>query len=172
MLKNAYFFVVRELRSMKLAMDHFGCVAHFVGRELDNIRCRFAPHVVAASVGQEMRRLIMATMLGVLLVLPATHLAAEGSSGVGIVRGTITISGKPTADAIVLVKDVSSEQAKAQLSGSKLKKAVMDQHEMKFVPRVFAVVVGTGPMEASFQNAGLPSRRRSSCYLDVKGGLR
>lgn len=82
-------------------------------------------------------------ILGALLVLPATHLAAEGGSGVGIVKGTITISGKATADAVVSVEGISSEQAKAQLSGSKPKKALMDQREMKFIPRVLAVVVGT-----------------------------
>lgn len=61
----------------------------------------------------------------------------------GIVKGTITVAGKPTTDVVVSVEGVPPQTAKAQLAALKLKKAVMDQREMKFIPYVLPVVVGT-----------------------------
>ena len=89
-----------------------------------------------------MKLTIVRIILGALLVAPVTLLAAE-KTGVGAVKGTITMGGKPTPDAVVSVEGISSERPKAQLSGSKPKKAVMDQREMKFIPHVLAVLVGT-----------------------------
>jgi plastocyanin len=60
----------------------------------------------------------------------------------GVVKGTITVSGKPAGDVVVSVEGVPQDQSKAQLSGGKAK-AVIDQKDLKFNPRVLAVVVGT-----------------------------
>ncbi|HSE86409.1 MAG TPA: plastocyanin/azurin family copper-binding protein [Candidatus Binatia bacterium] len=61
----------------------------------------------------------------------------------GIIKGTITVAGKPTADVVVSLEGISAEIAKAQISAAKPKKAVMDQRDMKFIPHVLAVLVGT-----------------------------
>lgn len=68
--------------------------------------------------------------------------AAEVTAKVGIVKGTVTVAGKPTSDVVVSVEGVPPESAKAQLSAVKAKKAVMDQRAQKFFPSVLAVVVG------------------------------
>jgi plastocyanin len=68
--------------------------------------------------------------------------AADVAGKVGIVKGVITVAGKPTADVVVSLEGAPIETAKAQLA-SKPKKAVMDQREMKFIPSVLPVVVGT-----------------------------
>jgi plastocyanin len=64
------------------------------------------------------------------------------ASKAGVVKGAITIAGKPATDVVVSVEGVPQGQSKAQLSGGKAK-AVMDQEDLKFSPRVLAVVVGT-----------------------------
>lgn len=82
--------------------------------------------------------------LVVLLGLFFPAIVSGGEPGkVGIVKGLITIGGKPTADAVVSVEGVL--EAKLETRNSKLKtsKEVMDQRDMKFVPRVLPVVVGT-----------------------------
>jgi len=50
----------------------------------------------------------------------------------GIIKGTITIGGKPTTDAVVSVEGLPQENLKSQISNLKSKKAVMDQREVKF----------------------------------------
>ena len=69
--------------------------------------------------------------------------AANVAVKVGIVKGTVTIAGKPTSDVVVSVEGV--RQAKLETLNAKLKtsKAVLDQRELKFIPTVLAVVVGT-----------------------------
>ncbi|HWP59824.1 MAG TPA: carboxypeptidase regulatory-like domain-containing protein [Candidatus Acidoferrales bacterium] len=69
----------------------------------------------------------------------ASGLAAQSADKVGIVKGTITIKGRPTADAVVSVEGIRQESAKP----TKPKNAMMDQRDMKFIPRVLPVVVGT-----------------------------
>jgi plastocyanin len=81
-------------------------------------------------------------LLGVLAALPGVVLGAEAGGRVGIVKGTITIGGKPAPDAVISIEGVPAEQVKARLSGSKPKKTVMDQRDMKFIPRVLPVLVG------------------------------
>jgi plastocyanin len=71
----------------------------------------------------------------------ATH-GADVAKG-GIIKGTITVAGNPTADAVVSIEGIPAELAKGQLSAAKSKKAVMDQKEMKFIPYILPVVVGT-----------------------------
>ncbi len=77
------------------------------------------------------------------LIPPTSALSAEGSAKTGTVKGTITIAGRPTADAVVSVEGIPSQLIQSQGSASKSKKAVMDQRNLKFVPRVLAVIVGT-----------------------------
>ena len=65
--------------------------------------------------------------------------AAQPAEKVGIVKGTLTVRGKPAVDAVASIEGIRQEGAKP----TELKKAVMDQREMKFVPRVLAVRAGT-----------------------------
>jgi plastocyanin len=88
-----------------------------------------------------MRRypLWIAALCGALI--SATVFAGEAAK-TGIVKGTITISGRPATDVVVSVEGVPQEQSKTQLSGGK-PKAVMEQKDLKFIPRVLAVLVQT-----------------------------
>jgi plastocyanin len=74
-------------------------------------------------------------------LISATVFAGEAAK-TGIVKGTITIAGRPSADVVVSVEGVPQEQNKTQLSGGKVK-AVMEQKDLKFIPRVLAVLVQT-----------------------------
>jgi plastocyanin len=78
-----------------------------------------------------------------MLFLGAEAYGADAAAKGGIVKGTITVAGKPTMDAVVSVEGVPQEGAKARLAALKSKKAVVDQRDMKFVPFVLPVVVGT-----------------------------
>jgi plastocyanin len=75
-------------------------------------------------------------------LLPATAPGGE-AAGTGIVKGTITIGGRPTADAVVSVEGVPSENRKSEIGNRKSEKAVMDQRDLKFIPRVLPVLFGT-----------------------------
>jgi plastocyanin len=78
------------------------------------------------------------------MLLLATEVgASDVTAKVGIIKGTITIAGKPTADAVVSVEGIAPEVIKAQMSATKSKKAVLEQREMKFIPFVLPVLVGT-----------------------------
>jgi plastocyanin len=77
--------------------------------------------------------------VGLLLVFSPPLLAADG---VGTIKGTITVGGKATTDAVVSVEDLSKEQVKLQMPQSKPQKRIMDQRNMKFIPTVVATVVG------------------------------
>src|SRR5262245_25571648 len=83
----------------------------------------------------------MLALLGV--VLSAVLASAQAASKTGIVKGTITINGKPAPDAVVSIEGLPKETAKPRDAKLKAPHAVMDQREMKFVPRVLAVVAGT-----------------------------
>jgi plastocyanin len=61
----------------------------------------------------------------------------------GIIKGTITIGGKPTTDAVVSVQGLPREKLKTQDSTLKTEKAVMDQQDLRFLPHVLPVLVGT-----------------------------
>ena len=88
-----------------------------------------------------MNKLVQRMIIGALLTLPSTVLAAE-SAGVGIVKGTITLNGKPTADAVVSVEGLSGAQIKARTASLKPQKKEMDQKDLKFIPTVVAIRVG------------------------------
>lgn len=88
------------------------------------------------------RRYLWVFLLATLL-LGAEARAAEPAAKRGIVKGTITLAGKPTADVVVSLEGVPAEIAKADLAVGKPKKAVMDQREMKLVPYVLPVLIDT-----------------------------
>ena len=80
-------------------------------------------------------------IVGVLLILPSIVLAADAAD-VGVIKGTITVNGKPTADAVVSVEGVSAAQIKARMAVLKAQKKVMDQKDLKFTPAVVAIMTG------------------------------
>jgi plastocyanin len=88
-----------------------------------------------------MKTLTLWIFVGVLLGMPPVVLAADAGS-VGIVKGTITIGGKPATDAVVSIEGLSKEHVKAQMSLVKPKKKIMDQQNLKFIPTVLALMVG------------------------------
>jgi plastocyanin len=59
------------------------------------------------------------------------------------VKGTVTLAGKPTADVVVSLEGVAPEVIKRQISAGGARKAVLDQRNMKFIPFVLPVLVGT-----------------------------
>ncbi len=87
--------------------------------------------------GGWVKRLVL---LGV--IFPVVVFGAEPVK-VGVVKGSITIGGRPTPDAVVSVEGLPDKYLKSQISNLKSKKGLMDQRELKFIPRVLAVQVGT-----------------------------
>ena len=90
-----------------------------------------------------MTRIKICSLIAAVCFFPAILLGAGADVATGIIKGTVTIEGKPTQDVVVSVVGLTKEQAKTLLSGMKPKKAVMDQREMKFIPHVLPVLVGT-----------------------------
>jgi len=83
-------------------------------------------------------------LLTLLLLLLAAELhGAEVAMKSGIIKGTITVAGKPTSEVVVSLEGISAETVKGQISAAKPKQAIMDQREMKFLPRVLPVMVGS-----------------------------
>jgi len=76
------------------------------------------------------------------LSLPVLAFGGQGSDKTGIVKGTITIDGKPTSDAVVSVEGLPLEKLRFQITYPIAEQAVIDQRNMKFVPRVLPVLVG------------------------------
>jgi plastocyanin len=79
-------------------------------------------------------------MFTALLLALASSAALAAEPG-GIIKGTVTISGRPTGDAVVSLEGLPQQSAKGQPAASK-GKAVIDQKDLKFIPRVLAVMVG------------------------------
>jgi plastocyanin len=78
--------------------------------------------------------------LVVLLVFASGLLSAvQPSDKVGIVKGAVTIQGKPTSDSVVSIEGIQHEGKKSTTP----KNLIMDQRDMRFVPRVLPVLVGT-----------------------------
>ncbi len=77
------------------------------------------------------------------VVLGAELYGADTGFKSGIIKGTITVAGMPTSDAVVSLEGIAPELIKARAATLSSKKAVMNQKEMKFVPRVLPVLVGT-----------------------------
>lgn len=61
----------------------------------------------------------------------------------GIVKGTITIEGQPTPDAVVSVEGLPAAALSPKPSALGSRKALIDQRDLKFIPRVLPVLVGT-----------------------------
>jgi plastocyanin len=97
--------------------------------------------------------------VGVLLGLSRAVLATDG---VGIIKGTITVGGKPATDALISIEGLSKEQVKAQMSQSKPQKKIMDQRDMKFIPTVVAIMVG--------ETVDFPNNDKSWHNVYSKGG--
>src|SRR5262245_39801291 len=79
----------------------------------------------------------------VLLLLAAALNGAALAMRSSIIKGTITVEGKETSEAVISLEGISAETLKGQISAAKPKKAIMDQREMKFLPRVLPVMVGS-----------------------------
>ena len=73
------------------------------------------------------------------LAISAHVLAGEAS---GIIKGTITIAGRPAPDAVVSIEGVPPQPVRAEPPGGK-PKLVIEQKDLKFSPHVVAVRVGT-----------------------------
>jgi len=99
--------------------------------------------------------------VGVLLALSPAVLAAD-AGGVGIIKGTITIGGKPATDAVISIEGLPKEEVKPQVSLSKPQKKIMDQRNMKFIPTVVAIVVG--------ETVDFPNNDKSWHNVYSKGG--
>ena len=89
-----------------------------------------------------MKRGTFTLMILGLSLMPGIVFGAAGAVSSGIIKGTVTIAGKPTQDAVVSVEGVAPEQIKAA-AALKAKKAVMDQRNMQFIPHVLPVLAGT-----------------------------
>ena len=77
------------------------------------------------------------------LLLPVV-VAFGGEAGkTGIVKGNITVGGRLTADAVVSIEGLSKENFKSQVSGERPTRVMIDQRDMKFIPRVLPVLIGT-----------------------------
>jgi plastocyanin len=87
------------------------------------------------------RGLAWSALAAFLLLSGAAYGAESGAKG-GIIKGTITVAGKPTMDVAVSVEGVAPETAKARMAAAKGKKAVLDQRDMKFIPFVLPIVAG------------------------------
>ena len=79
--------------------------------------------------------------VGLLIGLPPAVGAAD-TSGFGIIKGTITIGGKPAPDAVVSIEGLSRDQIKTQMLHTKPQKKIIDQRNLKFIPTVVAIMVG------------------------------
>lgn len=76
------------------------------------------------------------------IFLPLLVFGGEATK-TGIITGTITVGGRPTADVVVSVEGLPTQALSSQRSDVSSKKVVMDQRETKFIPRVLPVLAGT-----------------------------
>jgi len=88
-----------------------------------------------------MKSLMSWLLVGVLIGLPSAVRAAD-ASGFGIVKGTITVGGKPAPDAVVSIEGLSQDQIKTQMAHTKPQKKIIDQRNLKFIPTVVAIMAG------------------------------
>ncbi len=76
------------------------------------------------------------------VIFPAILHAAEPSK-TGIVKGVVTVAGRPTADAVVSVEGLPKEKVEPRNAKPKAPTAVMSQRDLRFIPRVLPVLAGT-----------------------------
>ena len=108
-----------------------------------------------------MKSLMPWLLVGVLIGLPSAVRAAEGS-GFGIVKGTITVGGKPAPDAVVSIEGLSPDQMKTQMAHTKPQKKIIDQRNLKFIPSVVAIMAG--------ETVDFPNNDKSWHNVYSKGG--
>ncbi len=121
-----------------------------------------------------------------ILLLPGIAHGAEAMGKTGIVKGMITLDGRPTSEVVVSIEGLSKEYLRSHVSKAAPK--LMDQQGMKFIPKVLPVLVGTpvnfpnndntwhnvfSPSEAKKFDLGLypPSESRSVTF-DKPGVVR
>ncbi len=75
------------------------------------------------------------------LLFPGIAHGAEAMGKTGIVKGTITLDGRPTSEVVVSIEGLSKEYLRSHVSKAEPK--LMDQQGMKFIPKVLPVLVGT-----------------------------
>ena len=117
-------------------------------------------HFHSITGGKKMNKLKLWILVGVLFGMPSALLAADGP-GVGIVKGTITIGGKPATDAVVSIEGLSKEQIKIRMSNKPAKKTI-DQRGQKFIPTVVVIRVG--------ETVDFPNNDKSWHNVYSKGG--
>lgn len=100
-------------------------------------------------------------LVGLLVGVPSAARAAD-ASGFGIVKGTITIGGKPATDAVVSIEGLSKDQIKAQMLQTKPQKKIIDQRNLKFIPTVVAIMTG--------ETVDFPNNDKSWHNVYSKGG--
>ena len=108
-----------------------------------------------------MRSLSLWILVVVLVVTPSAMLGAD-PSGAGIVKGSITIGGKPATGAVISIEGLSKEQLKTQMSLHQPQKRTIDQRNLKFIPTVVAVMVG--------ESVDFPNNDKSWHNVYSKGG--
>jgi plastocyanin len=88
-----------------------------------------------------MKPVLLSFIFGGLVALFSSvpHAWADGT---GVIKGIITINGKPAAGAVVSVEGLRNDALKGQTAPLKPQKKVMDQQNLKFSPTVLAVTVG------------------------------
>ncbi|MEE9610087.1 MAG: methylamine utilization protein, partial [Desulfatiglandales bacterium] len=86
-------------------------------------------------------RFWLLTLFG--LFLSAIAFGSDGSGKAGTVKGTITIGGRPASGVVVSIEGLPTEHLKSQVSNLESERAVIDQRDGKFIPRVIPVMVGT-----------------------------
>jgi plastocyanin len=100
-------------------------------------------------------------LVGMLVAIPWAMLGAD-DGGVGIIKGTVTIGGKPASGAVVSIEGLSKEQLKHQMSLHKPQKGMIDQRNLKFIPTVVAIMVG--------ETVDFPNHDKSWHNVYSKGG--
>ena len=108
-----------------------------------------------------MNSLMSWLLVGVLIGLPSAVRAAD-ASGFGIVKGTITVGGKPAPDAVVSIEGLAQDQIKTQMTHTKPQKKIIDQRNLKFIPTVVAIMAG--------ETVDFPNNDKSWHNVYSKGG--
>ena len=98
------------------------------------------------------------------LLFSSTAGAAEVAAKSAIVKGTVTIAGKPASNVVVSVEGVAPDSVKARLAAMKSKATVMDQKETQFHPTILPIVVGT--------KVAFPNHDKSWHNVFSKGGAK
>jgi plastocyanin len=77
-----------------------------------------------------------------MVLVIASSIPWAWADGAGVIKGTITIDGKPAVGAVVSIEGLPKDLVKAQAALVKPQKKIIDQQNLKFSPTVLAVKVG------------------------------